>query len=813
MNNSGVITTSGDNSFGMLLQTIGGGGGVGGSSSGVVSLNNSNANSSSGDINFTNSGIISTSGTGSHAVVAQTIAGGGGFVFGGTRTENSALQLGSNTGSSGDINVTNTGTISASGDAAVALLFQNAAGGAYLYQNSDGFVSNVTQGATDGLAPAGEVVVINTGTIQATGTGGVGITKSTSDISGNLRIENAEGATIQGGNGGSAINLPTGDVERVNNYGTIIGGSDGSGDAITGPGGPDEINNYGEISGDIIIPGLTKNIYNAPGARMESNLVLANGNVALFQRGVVNPGGEYRIGDLKVYANYETTDTSFYEADLVLRSGETDNLTTLYKADLNGTVELLANQVGQAMPGSFVSEGIINAQEGITLGDLKLIAPKSAVASFGFDLIDNNTDLSFKYNVDYAPKGLDSNSTAVGKAVNTIQAAGSTSDFNATAALIFAQETTSELNSLYRQLSGATSAAFPQVALATGQAFQQEINTALDGAVLSQLQRCIVSVQQLKPGDMYTGDPADCGKWRSWVEAGGSDSSTPGSGSSEQAGYSTTAFNTSVGVDTLVGDNTLVGIAGRFDNLWTTTNEPTTFGKTEGWSGMAYAKQRLGQSTWLSGTLGGGAFSTDTTRQVNISGYPSTEEGSSSSTALGASLSISQVIDTGNQGSLTPSLGLSWLQLKQGGYSETTTSKNTAYVQPGNPLIKTADPGKASYSLSYESATYNSIPLEIGVAYKQPFKAGQTTIIPRISLGYSWDLGDTNRALTASFKSAPKGTFKVDGTPAPSSWFNVGLGLDVAINNKLSFYAGGLGQISPGSTQSINYNGGFKWSF
>ncbi|MDA7501608.1 autotransporter outer membrane beta-barrel domain-containing protein, partial [bacterium] len=707
----------------------------------------------------------------------------------------------------------NTGTISASGDAAVALLFQNAAGGAYLYQNTDGFVSNVTQGATDGLAPAGEVVVINTGTIQATGTGGVGITKSTSGISGNLRVENKKGATIQGGDGGSAINLPTEDVERVNNYGTIIGGSDGSGDAITGPGGPDEINNFGVISGDIIIPGLTKDIYNAPGARMESNLVLANGNVTLFQRGVVNPGGEYRIGNLEVRANYETTDTSFYEADLVLRSGKTDNLTTLFKADLDGTVELLANKVGQAMPGSFVSEGIINAQEGITIGDLKLIAPKSAVASFGFDLIDNNTDLSFKYNVDYAPKGLDSNSKAVGKAVNTIQSAGSTSAFNSTAALIFAQETTSELNSLYRQLSGATSAAFPQVALATGQAFQQEINTALDGAVLSQLQRCIVSVQQLKPGDTYTGDPADCGKWRSWVEAGGSDSSTPGSGHSAQAGYSTTAFNTSVGVDTLVGDNTLVGIAGRFDNLWTTTDEPTTFGKTEGWSGMAYAKQRLGQSTWLSGTFGGGAFSTDTTRQVNISGYPSTEEGSISSTALGASLSISQVIDTGNQGSLTPSLGLSWLQLKQGSYSETTTSKNTAYVQPGNPLIKTADPGKASYSLSYESATYNSIPLEIGVAYKQPFKAGQTTIIPRISLGYAWDLGDTNRALTASFKSAPKGTFKVDGTPAPSSWFNVGLGLDVAINNKLSFYAGGLGQIAPGSTQSINYNGGFKWSF
>ena len=179
--NSGVITTSGDNSFGLLLQSLGGGGGVGGSSTGVVSLANSNANSSSGDINLTNTGTISTSGRGSHAVVAQTIAGGGGFVFGGVEKKNSESLLGNPTGSSGDINVTNRGTIRATGANAVALLFQNATGGAYLYQNPDGSVSNITEGATDGDAPAGEVVVNNTGLIIASGKGGVGITKSTSE--------------------------------------------------------------------------------------------------------------------------------------------------------------------------------------------------------------------------------------------------------------------------------------------------------------------------------------------------------------------------------------------------------------------------------------------------------------------------------------------------------------------------------------------------------------------------------------------------------------------------------------------------------
>ena len=65
--NAGIISTTGDNSFGVLLQTIGGGGGVAGSlHSAHVSLSNTNANSNSGNITFTNSGTIATSGTGSH---------------------------------------------------------------------------------------------------------------------------------------------------------------------------------------------------------------------------------------------------------------------------------------------------------------------------------------------------------------------------------------------------------------------------------------------------------------------------------------------------------------------------------------------------------------------------------------------------------------------------------------------------------------------------------------------------------------------------------------------------------------------------
>ena len=810
--NSGTIATSGDGSFGMLLQSIGGGGGVGSSGSGAVSLNNSNTNSGSGSISLTNTGVISTSGTGAHAVVAQTIAGGGGFVFGGVSRPNSAELLGKPTGSSGNIAVNNSGTILASGSNAVALLFQNATGGAYLYQNPDGSVSAITEGQLDGVAPAGEVVVTNSGVIAATGQGGVGITKSTSAISGNLRVVNAAGALIQGGDGGSAIILPTDRVERVINYGTIVGGSDGLGVAISGPGGTDEITNYGVIAGNIVIPGITRNVYNAPEARLESQLVDLNGLTTLYQSGLVNPGGAYRIDNLLVNANYTTTDTSIYEADLVLRSGETDNLTTRFQANLSGTVKLLANQVGQAKPGTFISEGIIDAEQGIALGDLQLIAPTSAVASFALETLDNNQDLSFRYSVNYAPTGLDPNSKAVGEAVNQIQAAGSTSAFEPTAALIFAQETTSQLNSLYRQLSGEPSTVFPQVTIDAALGFQEDVAVTLQGTELNQLQRCLAEMQQLKPGETYTGDPADCGRWRSWAAAGGYDANTPGSGGSNQSSYSTNAFNTIVGADALVSPNTLVGAAGRFDNLWTTTSGVNANGRTEGWSGMVYAKQRLGSNTWLSGSFGAGSFTTDITRYVDLQN-PATEQSSSQSSALGGQLRLSQEIRTGKWGSLEPRVGISWLQLNQNAYSESTSSSGRAYQQPGNPLASLGDPAKASYSLNYSSATYSSVPLEAGLDFKHPFRSKDMVITPRLSVGYAWDLANTSRNLNAQFISAPGPSFTVEGTPAPASWLNLGLGVDVAVNNRLNVYANARSQLSPGSTQAINYGGGFRWKF
>ena len=43
-------------------------------------------------------------------------------------------------------------------------------------------------------------------------------TTGATGLSEGLRVNNAAGIVIQGGDGGSAIDLPTDDVERINNY-------------------------------------------------------------------------------------------------------------------------------------------------------------------------------------------------------------------------------------------------------------------------------------------------------------------------------------------------------------------------------------------------------------------------------------------------------------------------------------------------------------------------------------------------------------------------------------------------------------------
>ena len=86
--NDGSILTRGANSYGVFAQSVGGGGGAGGSATsialaggaaiGVAVGGDGGAGGDGGNVNVTNTGIITTTGSGSDGVFAQSIGGSGG---------------------------------------------------------------------------------------------------------------------------------------------------------------------------------------------------------------------------------------------------------------------------------------------------------------------------------------------------------------------------------------------------------------------------------------------------------------------------------------------------------------------------------------------------------------------------------------------------------------------------------------------------------------------------------------------------------------------------------------------------------------
>ncbi|MBZ6075710.1 autotransporter outer membrane beta-barrel domain-containing protein [Microvirga puerhi] len=217
----GSIATSGAGAFGIVAQSVGGGGGIGGiatsantvSVSGTFKLGGSNGKSSpGGSVEVSNSGTIATKGREAHALVAQSVGGGGGVSFltrvdpadptvlATTQTEKEALEAafgllknlgliedgsildrstnivampnlslglggsGGPGGKGGDVTVTHSGTISTAGLGAFGIFAQSVGGGGGFAADASkvGYMeSGVTLGGSGGIGGKGGDVRLN----------------------------------------------------------------------------------------------------------------------------------------------------------------------------------------------------------------------------------------------------------------------------------------------------------------------------------------------------------------------------------------------------------------------------------------------------------------------------------------------------------------------------------------------------------------------------------------------------------------------------------------------------------------------------
>ena len=176
VNNDGSITTEGSKlARGIFAQSVGGGGGSGGDSGGLVTFGGSGSVASNGgSVAVANTGTISTHGSYSAGIEAQSIGGGGGdggvagggFSMGGS---------GSGGGTGGNVTVSNSGAISTVGAASAdAIHAQSIGGGGGNGAASGGLVS--LGGGGGGGGSAGAVsVTSDVGALSTSGSNSRGI--------------------------------------------------------------------------------------------------------------------------------------------------------------------------------------------------------------------------------------------------------------------------------------------------------------------------------------------------------------------------------------------------------------------------------------------------------------------------------------------------------------------------------------------------------------------------------------------------------------------------------------------------------------
>jgi hypothetical protein len=224
------IATSGQNAAGVVAQSIGGGGGNGGvgnaagdplavpdsGDSFAVTIGLGGKGGTGGDggvVNVTNLGAITTEGSGSQGILAQSIGAGGGNGGGGAASAaGNTLSLianvggnGAGGGNGGAVTVDNESTITTSGGDGTGILAQSIGGGG---GNGGGSDTQATTGLVYTLATKLDPSTAYTGTLTIGGNGGAGaaggavqVTTVNSISTGGVRAYGVLAQSIAGGGG------------------------------------------------------------------------------------------------------------------------------------------------------------------------------------------------------------------------------------------------------------------------------------------------------------------------------------------------------------------------------------------------------------------------------------------------------------------------------------------------------------------------------------------------------------------------------------------------------------------------------------
>jgi hypothetical protein len=230
-----TVTTSGNGAIGLLAQSVGGGGGiyaaVPGTNVAVQQLGGAQSTGNGGTVSMqltTPGSTVSTSGVGAHAVVAQSVGGGGGLVtsYGSGETpgllaDAPVAKQGASTGTGGSVTVNSAASLITTGAGAHGIVAQSIGGGGGLIglgANSAGGGGTFLGSTGRGSGSGGTVNVSVSDTVQASGANAIGIFAQSTGPSGGSTVTVAvNGTTVTGGSGtdGAAIVISGGNSNVV----------------------------------------------------------------------------------------------------------------------------------------------------------------------------------------------------------------------------------------------------------------------------------------------------------------------------------------------------------------------------------------------------------------------------------------------------------------------------------------------------------------------------------------------------------------------------------------------------------------------
>ncbi|MGE5247643.1 MAG: autotransporter domain-containing protein, partial [Verrucomicrobiota bacterium] len=790
-----------------------------------------------GNVTVSNSGRIDTFGGGGHAILAQSVGGGGGIAGDVKRTKipltdiNTGANLafgrgGGNSGDGGDVVVNNTGIVTTQGTTAFGILAQSVGGGGGIAGNPGllgiplGAIYDWFAGSVGGDGSGGSVTVTHSGTIVtndnashgifaqsaggngyggavqvtisgdilAAGEGSTGVfAQSRGDLGGADITIDVLGGTVLGGSGtGAGVRILEGDNNVLTNHGTVTTVLAAGGSGIAASTGDETIENFGTITGSVDL-GTGGNAFNNREAgtfNPGQTVLLGSGNL-LLNEGTLSPGGAGVRQHTQLTGNLVQTGTGTFLVDLDHQSGRSDRLIVNGISDLSGRLSVDLANPGYVPPGTqrfLVFSGLDN----VTDSGLTLNAPASAVIAY--DWTFEPREIEVVTHVNYAAAGLSGNAAAIGQAVNEIQLAGGTTAFAPVAATLVALPGLPELEQAYDQMSPDPYDNFTKSA--------EQVTRLSTRTLLKRIHSVRLALTARDDrGEGEAGEPVR-------LASRGGDASVrallPGTGERTRSrygmwfdvfgqagdqgtvegrtGYDYVAAGAAAGLDSLFGDRFLAGFAVGGSGTYVDLDEGRGNGDIQTVSGAVYASY-FTASRYLDAAVSVGTQSYSNARYVAVDGLGGVATGEHGAVVYTGYVEGGENFRL-SKCVLQPYAALQYISLDERGFAES---------------------GAGPLDLLVHDRRTDSLTSELGLRLDGVVETESGTLIPEFSLAWNHDFAIDDRVVTASFASAPFADFSVAGQEVEKNGLVVGAGITF--------------QSKVGVSAALKYRGEFRENF